>query len=61
MTPRDRCLGLVDELYAEAAEFLRPAAECVAHETDGPADAARAQADRDVGDTETGGERLAAH
>jgi len=62
MTSTDRCSSLVSELYAEAAEFLRPAAERGSREEDRPADAARStRADCDGKESEPGGEHLAAH
>ena len=60
MTPRDRRMGLADELYAEAAEFLGPAAEYAPRETNCLADTARTHTDRSK-DAETGEERVAAH
>lgn len=62
MTPTNRCLGLVNELYAEAAEFLEPAAEYAVRQTDCRADTATGtHEDGDADDTESGGERVPAH
>jgi len=55
-------LSLVNELYAEAAEFLRPITELAARETDSRAvTSSGTDTGRSVDDGQSGGEQLAPH